>query len=204
MKRCPWADGNALMAAYHDREWGVPEHDDARLFQHLVLDGFQAGLSWAIVLNKRDAFRRAFDGFDPDKVARYTPRKITRLLRDPGIVRNRQKVVAAVENARALLRLQDELGSFDSFVWQFVDGGPRRNAWTTLRQLPARTRESDRMSEALLERGFRFVGPTICYAFMQATGMVNDHLVSCFRHRAVRRLARGSRSAPATARRAPR
>lgn len=182
MKRCPWADGNELMAAYHDREWGVPEHDDRKLFEHLVLDGFQAGLSWAVVLRKREAFRRAFDGFDPEKVARYTPKRIARLLADPGIVRNRQKVEAAVANARAFLTCQEELGSFDAFIWQFVDGAPKQNARRTLRQIPARTKMSDRMSEALRERGFRFVGPTICYAFMQAAGLVNDHLVSCFRH----------------------
>ena len=186
--RCPWADGTELMAAYHDREWGMSEHDDRKLFEHLVLDGFQAGLSWAVVLRKREAFRRAFAGFHPEQVARYTPKRIARLLKDPGIVRNRQKVEAAVANAQAFLTCQEELGSFDAFIWQFVDGTPKQNAWRTLRQIPARTKGSDRMSAALRERGFRFVGPTICYAFMQAAGLVNDHLVSCFRYAEVRTL----------------
>ncbi len=170
------------MGAYHDREWGVVVHDDRELFAKLVLDGFQAGLSWQVILNKREGFLAAFDRFDPERMARYTARRIERLLRDPGIVRNRQKVEAAVANARAFLELEEELGSFDRFLWQFVGGAPRQNAWKTLRQLPARTRESDRISAALAQRGFRFVGPTICYAFMQAVGMVNDHLVTCFRH----------------------
>lgn len=188
MARCPWADGTELMAAYHDREWGVPEHDDRRLFEHLVLDGFQAGLSWAVVLRKREAFRRAFDVFDPEKVARYTPKRIARLLADPGIVRNRLKVEAAVANARAFLACREELGSFDAFIWRFVEGTAKQNTWKALRQIPARTKASDRMSAVLRERGFCFVGPTICYAFMQAAGLVNDHLVSCFRHAEIRRL----------------
>ncbi len=188
-RRCGWADGTELMAAYHDREWGVPLHGDRELFGKLVLDGFQAGLSWAVILNKRERFLEAFDGFDPGRIARYTPRKISQLLNDPGIVRNRQKVAAAVTNARAFLEFQAEEGSFDAFLWSFVGGAPRQNARRTLRQIPARSQESDRMSVELTARGFRFVGPTICYAFMQAVGMVNDHLVTCFRHGEVRRLA---------------
>ncbi len=171
------------MLVYHDEEWGVPVHDNRLLFEHLVLDGFQAGLSWRTILNKRENFHRAFDGFDPEKIARYTKREIERLLGDTGIVRNRQKIDAAIGNARAFLRLQEEEGSFDAFIWQFVGGETKQNAWSTLRQLPARTKESDRMSKALKERGFKFVGSTICYAFMQAAGLVNDHIVTCFRWR---------------------
>jgi len=182
MKRCCWAELSELMIAYHDHEWGVPVHNDRKLFEHLVLDAFQAGLSWAIILHKRKNFRKAFANFDPEKIARYTRRDIEQLLANPGIVRNKQKVAAAVTNARAFLQIQDRFGSFDAFVWQFVGGKPRHNSWKTMRQLPAKTRESDRMSEALREQGFAFAGSTICYAFMQAAGMVNDHLVSCFRH----------------------
>jgi len=170
------------MIAYHDREWGVPVHDDRQLFGKLVLDGFQAGLSWAIILRKRDDFLRAFDGFAPERMARYDARRVTKLLKDPGIVRNRQKVAAAVTNARAFLKMANAGESFDAFLWQFVGGVPKHNAWKTLGRVPAETKESVRMSKALVERGFRFVGPTICYAFMQAVGMVNDHLVRCFRH----------------------
>jgi DNA-3-methyladenine glycosylase I len=160
----------------------VPEHDDDRLFEKIILDGAQAGLSWLTILKKREGYRRAFDGFGAEKMARYSDRKIARLLADPGIIRNRLKVNAAVTNARAYLQLKEEHGSFDRFLWQFVEGRTRRNRWKTLRQLPTRTRESDAMSVALRERGFKFVGSTICYAFMQAVGMVNDHLVSCFRY----------------------
>ena len=174
------------MVAYHDREWGVPVHDDRKHFEFLVLDAFQAGLSWAIVLNKREHFRRAFDGFDPEKIARYRAPRIARLLKDPGIVRNRLKVAGAVKNARAFLDVQERYGSFDAFAWEFVDGATRRNTWKTMRQIPARTEQSDRMSKALKERGFTFVGSTICYAYMQAAGLVNDHVVACFRHRQVR------------------
>jgi len=183
VRRC-WtaASSNQLMLDYHDHEWGVPQHDDRQLFGKLVLDGFQAGLSWSIILNKRAGFLEAFDGFDPERMARYDRRRVERILKDPGIVRNRQKVEAAVANAKAYLEFRDREGSFDTFLWSFVGGAPKQNARRSLRTLPARTRESDRMSEALVERGFRFVGPTICYAFMQAVGMVNDHLVSCFRH----------------------
>jgi DNA-3-methyladenine glycosylase I len=182
VKRCAWI-ADERMLAYHDEEWGVPVHDDRLLFEHLVLDGFQAGLSWRTILNKRDNFRRAFDGFDPEKIARYTKRKVERLLADPGIVRNRQKVAAAIGNARAYLELREEAGSFDQFLWQFVGGATKQNAWRTLKQLPASTRDSDAMSKALKQRGFKFVGSTICYAFMQAAGLVNDHIVSCFRYR---------------------
>ena len=183
--RCGWVGENPLMLAYHDREWGVPVHDDRKHFEFLVLDAFQAGLSWAIVLNKRENFRRVLDGFDPEKIARYRAPKIARLLKDPGIVRNRLKVAGTVKNARAFLAVQEQHGSFDAFVWQFVDGTTRRNAWKAMRQIPARTKQSDRLSEALKERGFTFVGSTICYAFMQAAGLVNDHLVTCFRNREV-------------------
>jgi DNA-3-methyladenine glycosylase I len=185
--RCAWAEANELMAVYHDREWGVPLHDDGKHFEFLVLDGFQAGLSWAVVLNKREGFRHAFDGFDPEKIARYRAGKIARLLGDPGIVRNRQKIEAAVRNARAFLELQESVGSFDAFVWEFVGGATKHNAWKTLRQIPSRTKQSDRLSRALVERGFKFVGSTICYAYMQAAGLVNDHLVRCFRHAELRR-----------------
>lgn len=181
--RCGWSTANAQMIAYHDTEWGVPVHSDTQLFGKLVLDGFQAGLSWAIILRKRDAFLKAFDGFNPDKMARYDARRIATILRDPGIVRNTQKVKSAVGNARAFLKLRDAGESFDRFLWQFVGGKPKVNAWKTLRGVPAETKESTAMSKALVERGFRFVGPTIVYAFMQAVGMVNDHLVTCDRYR---------------------
>jgi DNA-3-methyladenine glycosylase I len=181
-KRCGWSTSNEQMIAYHDTEWGVPVHNDRQLFGKLVLDGFQAGLSWAIILRKRDAFLRAFDGFDPDRMARYDARRVAKLLRDPGIVRNKQKVRSAVGNARAFLKMKDAGQSFDAFLWQFVGGTPKHNAWKTLRSVPAETKESVAMSKALVEQGFRFVGPTICYAFMQAVGMVNDHLVTCYRY----------------------
>ncbi len=189
LTRCPWSRVNPRMVAYHDREWGVPVHDDRRLFEFMVLDAFQAGLSWAIILDKRSGFRRAFHGFDPEHIARYTARSVERLLRDPGIVRNRQKIVATIDNARAFLRVREATGSFDGFIWQFVDGRPKQNRWKTERSVPATSRESDRMSAELKARGFRFVGSTICYAFMQAAGMVNDHLVGCFRYPEVRALA---------------
>jgi DNA-3-methyladenine glycosylase I len=192
VRRCWTAvSSSPLMLDYHDREWGVPLHGDRQLFAKLVLDGFQAGLSWSIILNKRARFHEVFDGFDPVKMARYDKRRIERALKDPGIVRNRQKVEAAVRNAKAFLEFREKEGSFDEFLWSFVGGAPKQNARRSLRQLPARTRESDRMSEALVERGFRFVGPTICYAFMQAVGMVNDHLVTCFRHAQLRGAAEG-------------
>ncbi len=188
LKRC-WVGGDdPLMLAYHDREWGVPLRDDRDLFGKLVLDGFQAGLSWRVILHKRARFLEVFDGFDPERMARYDRKRITQLLKDPGIVRNRQKVTAAVANARAFLAFREREGSFATFLWSFVGGVPKQYHRRRLRDLPARSRESDAMSAALAERGFRFVGPTICYAFMQAVGMVNDHLVICFRHAEIRRL----------------
>lgn len=170
------------MIRYHDTEWGVPLHDDRKLFEFLVLDAFQAGLSWAIVLKKREAFRKAFSRFDPRKVAKYDARRVKTLLTDAGIIRNRMKIEATVANAGAFLDVRREFGSFDRYIWQFTGGKTKKNRWRTLKQLPARSPESDAMSKHLKARGFRFVGSTICYAFMQAAGMVNDHLVSCFRH----------------------
>ncbi|HTS50421.1 MAG TPA: DNA-3-methyladenine glycosylase I [Bryobacteraceae bacterium] len=180
MRRCQWASGE-LSIAYHDQEWGVPVHDDRRLFEFLILEGAQAGLSWNTILQKRENYRKAFDRFDPSKVARYDARKVAALLANPGIVRNRLKIAAAVQNARAFLEVQEEFGGFDPYIWQFVDGEPKKNRWKTLRELPARTAESDALSKDLGRRGFKFVGSTICYAFMQATGMVNDHVRGCFR-----------------------
>jgi DNA-3-methyladenine glycosylase I len=182
--RCGWVGGE-LSVRYHDEEWGVPVHDDRRLFEFLILEGAQAGLSWNTILGKRDNYRAAFDGFLPQLVARYDRKKIQQLLRNDGIVRNRLKLVSAVENAKVFLRVQQEFGSFDRYIWQFVDGKPRVNSWRSLGQLPARTAESDAMSKDLKRRGFNFVGSTICYAFMQAVGMVNDHIVTCFRYRAL-------------------
>jgi len=186
--RCPWPT-TELYLAYHDQEWGVPLHDDRRLYEFLVLEGAQAGLSWLTILNKRENYRRAFDGFDPGKVARYGARKVAALLADPGIVRNRLKIASAIRNARAFLAVQRGFGSFDRYIWQFTGGRPIQNAWRSIKQVPARTPESDAMSRDLRERGFKFVGSTICYAHMQATGMVNDHLVTCPRHAACARLA---------------
>ena len=179
--RCAWAT-TPLGIAYHDAEWGVPLHDDQRLFEFLILEGAQAGLSWELILQKRDAYRIAFDGFDPVKVAGYGDGKVAALLGNPGIVRNRLKVAAAIGNARAFLEAQREFGSFDTYIWRFVGSGPLRNAWQSLSDIPAKTPESEAMSKELRRRGFRFVGPTICYAFMQATGMVNDHTTDCFRY----------------------
>lgn len=181
--RCDWAR-TPLGIAYHDSEWGVPVHDDQVLFEFLILEGAQAGLSWETILNKRDAYRRAFAGFDPARVARFTPARVERLLSDPGIVRNRLKISSAVTNARLFLDVQDEFGSFDAFVWRFVGGAPKINRPRSLREIPARTSESDALSRELRSRGFRFVGSTICYAFMQAVGLVNDHAVGCFRAKA--------------------
>jgi len=180
--RCGWAGEEPLYVAYHDEEWGVPLHDDRALFEFLVLEGAQAGLSWWTILNKRENYRRAFDGFDPAAVAAYDEVKIAALLNDPGIVRNRLKINAAVRNARAFLRVQEEFGSFDAYMWGFVGGVPIVNRWESLRQIPAETAESRALSTDLKRRGFSFVGPTIMYAHMQAVGMVNDHLVSCFRY----------------------
>ena len=186
--RCAWARGD-LDVAYHDREWGVPIHRDRRLFELLILEGALAGLSWSTILKKRPAYRKAFDGFDANKIARYSAGRVRRLMNDAGIVRNRAKIEATIANARAFLAVQREHGSFDSYIWQFVDGRPRQNAWRRHGECPAQTDTSRTMSRDLLRRGFKFVGPTICYAFMQATGMVNDHLRGCFRWREVRRRA---------------
>jgi len=181
--RCGWVPSDdPLYVAYHDREWGVPLHDDRKLFEFLVLEGMQAGLSWRTVLRKRENFRRAFDGFNPNEMARYDDRKVRRLMFDAGIIRNKLKVWAAVSNAKAFLSVQREFGSFDSYIWQFVGREPKVNRWRTLSQIPAKTREAEEMSRDMLSRGFKFVGPTICYAHMQATGMVNDHVVTCFRY----------------------
>ena len=183
IRRCwPALEASEQMLSYHDDEWGVPVHDDRKLNEFIVLDAFQAGLSWAIVLKKREAFREAFDNFDPERMARFTAARIAKLAKNPEIIRNRLKIAASVTNARAFLKIQEEFGSFDAWIWQFVEGRTRQNKWKTLKQIPAKTRESDRMSEALYDRGFKFVGSTICYAFMQAAGMVNDHLVGCYRH----------------------
>jgi DNA-3-methyladenine glycosylase I len=185
MVRCEWAGSDPLYVAYHDQEWGVPLHDDRRLFEMLILEGAQAGLSWITILRKRPAYRKAFDGFDPRKVARFDARRRARLSLDPGIVRNRLKIEAAVTNARAFLEIQQEFGSFDTYIWRFTGGRPLTNRRRSIKEVPARTAESDSMSKELKSRGFRFVGSTICYAFMQATGMVNDHVVPCFRYREV-------------------
>ena len=180
--RCAWSLGSANYIAYHDDEWGVPVHDDRKLFEFIVLEGAQAGLSWSTILNKRENYRRAFDQFDPEKVARYNAKRVEKLLQDPGIVRNRLKVESAVSNARACLKTQEEFGSFDAYIWRFVDGRPVQNRWKSIKQVPARTPLSDTISKDLKQRGYKFVGSTIVYAHMQATGMVNDHLVGCFRH----------------------
>jgi len=184
LRRCDWASlQDPLYMQYHDTEWGVPVHDDRTIFEFLVLEGAQAGLSWGTILRKRENFRRAFEEFDPVKVARFDGRAVRRLLQNPGIIRNRLKINSAIQNAKAFIGVQREFGSFDSYIWTFVGGMPRVNKWKKLRDIPAATSESEAMSKDLVRRGFRFVGPTICYAHMQATGMVNDHLVSCFRHR---------------------
>jgi DNA-3-methyladenine glycosylase I len=185
-KRCAWAGDDALYQSYHDTEWGVPVHDDRRLFEFLILEGAQAGLSWITILRKRENYRAAFDGFDASRIAAYGATKIESLLQDAGIVRNRLKVQAAVTNAQKFLEVQREFGSFDRFIWQFVDGETRHNSWRSLSEVPASTAESDAMSKELKRRGFKFVGSTICYAHMQATGMVNDHTTDCFRHKELR------------------
>jgi len=183
--RCPWAGTDPLYVEYHDHEWGVPQHDDRHLFEMLILEGAQAGLSWITILRKRAHYREVFDGFDPHEVARYGDRKIATLLSDPGIVRNRLKVNSAVANAKAYLDLQHEFGSFDAYLWSFVGGRPIVNTWRTMKEVPAKTVESDALSKDLQKHGFRFVGSTICYAYMQAVGLVNDHLSGCFRHSAL-------------------
>ena len=184
-RRCPWAESDPLYVTYHDAEWGVPLHDDRALFELLTLEGAQAGLAWITILRKREGYRAAFDGFDPERVAGYDRRKVGALLKDPGIVRNRAKVEGTVQNARAFLKLMHEAGSFDAHLWSFVGGRPKVNRFRSMRDVPPETRESRAMSEDLRGRGFTFVGPTICYAFMQAAGMVNDHLLGCFRYRAL-------------------
>ncbi len=187
--RCEWSTGgdiaqvkNQAMVAYHDQEWGVPVHDDRKHFEYMVLDAFQAGLSWAIILNKREGFRKAFDNFDPHKIARYNQRSVARLLKDARIVRNRQKIEATMANAKAFLNIQEAFTSFDAYVWRFVDGKTQQNKWRSMGQIPAKTKASDAMSKDLKSRGFKFVGSTICYAYMQAAGLVNDHEIKCFRY----------------------
>jgi DNA-3-methyladenine glycosylase I len=180
--RCPWCGDDLLYIRYHDEEWGVPVHNDRKLFEFLILEGFQAGLSWKTILYKRENFRKAFDNFNAEKIARYDKRKFRSLLNDKGIIRNKLKVAAAVTNAKSFLNIVDMYGSFDKYIWQFTDGEVIKNKWKTLKQIPAKTKVSDLMSKKLIEDGFKFVGSTICYAHMQATGMVNDHLVSCFRY----------------------
>ena len=185
LQRCPWAR-NDLAIRYHDEEWGMPQHDDRVLFEFLILEGAQAGLSWDTILRKRDNYRVAFDRFDPTKIARYDRRRVQQLLKNDGIIRNRLKIEGAVRNAKAFLAVKKEFGTFDRYIWQFVGGKPLVNAWKELKQVPALTKESDAMSKDLKKRGFRFVGSTIIYAHMQATGMVNDHLITCFRHKELR------------------
>jgi DNA-3-methyladenine glycosylase I len=189
MGRCPWAKTD-LYVKYHDSEWGVPVHDDRHLFEFLILEGAQAGLSWETILKKREYYREAFDNFEPALVARYGPKERERLLADAGIVRNRLKIEAAIQNAKSFLEVRDEFGSFDVYIWGFVGNEPRQNAWKSITEVPAKTPESDALSRDLRRRGFKFVGSTICYAFMQAVGMVNDHLVGCFRHGELRSEAR--------------
>ncbi len=200
VRRCEWAGSDPVYVAYHDEEWGVPAHDERTLFEFLILEGAQAGLSWATILKKRENYRRAYRGFDVKAVAAYDSRDVRRLLADAGIVRNRLKIQASVRNARAFLKIQREFGSFDAYVWRFVGGTPRQNTWRRLKELPARSPESHALSKDLKQRGFAFVGSTICYAFMQAVGLVNDHLVDCFRYQAPRGK---KRSASASNRRPP-
>ncbi len=190
LKRCAWAFANQQYIEYHDNEWGVPVYDDRKLFEMLILEGVQAGLSWSLILKKRAGYIQAFDGFDASKIARYDDRKVQELLTNSEIVRNELKISAAIQNARAFLQVQSHFGSFDVFIWQFVDGQPMQNGWRTMQEVPTKTRESDAMSKELRRRGFTFVGSTICYAFMQAVGMVNDHIVECFRWQEVKALAR--------------
>jgi DNA-3-methyladenine glycosylase I len=183
--RCPWPSDDKLMIKYHDKEWGVPLHNDRMLFEFLILEGFQAGLSWRTVLHKRENFRKAFDNFDYNKVAKYDKRKVNSLLKDAGIIRNKLKIEGAIANAKAFLQVRKEFGTFDKYIWSFVDGKPIQNNFRSLKELPAKTKLSDKISDDLKERGFKFVGSTIVYAHMQATGMVNDHVVSCYRHKEV-------------------
>ena len=183
LTRCPWCVSSELMMEYHDHEWGTPVHDDETHFEYIVLDSFQAGLSWSTILNKRENFRKAFDNFDPIKISMYKDSKIEKLLQDPGIIRNRLKVIATVSNAKAFLAIQKEYGSFNKYIWQFTKGKTIKNKWRSPNEVPAKTKESDEMSKDLYARGFKFVGSTICYAYMQASGMVDDHLADCFRRR---------------------
>lgn len=185
MKRCEWANASLIEQLYHDKEWGVPVHDDRLLFEFLILEGAQAGLSWATILKKREGYKKAFDNFDANKIATYSASKIADLLSNPAIVRNKLKIHYAVTNARAFLEIQDEFGSFDAYIWGFVEGEPKQNSWKKLSKLPVNTPESDVMSKSLKKRGFKFVGTTICYAFMQAVGMVNDHSIDCFRYKTI-------------------
>lgn len=194
MQRCDWAAASPLETQYHDEQWGVPVHDDRPLFEMLVLEGAQAGLSWSTILKKREGYREAFDNFNPETVAGYTEATMERLLRNPGIIRNRAKVYAAVTNAQRFLDVRNEFGSFDAYIWSFVDGAPVNNAWETMADTPAQTPTSEAMSKDLKKRGFKFVGPTICYAFMQAVGIVNDHLVTCFRYPEIVKLHHAARS----------
>jgi DNA-3-methyladenine glycosylase I len=180
--RCSWTSTNPLMIEYHDKEWGVPLHDDRKLFEFIILDAFQAGLSWNTIINKRKNFEKAFDNFEPEKIARYKDNKIQKLLNDAGIIRNKMKINSTVNNAKMFLKIQKEFGSFDAYIWQFTGGKTIHNKWKTLKEIPASTKQSDEMSKDLKKRGFNFVGTTICYAFMQAAGMVNDHIISCFRY----------------------
>ncbi len=191
MKRCEWANRGDPEKSYHDNEWGVPIHDDRSLFEFLILEGAQAGLSWSTILKKREGYRRAFHNFDARKISKYTERDISRLLDDPGIIRNRLKIAAAITNARTFLRVQKEVGNFDNYIWQFVNGTPIRNSWEKMTDVPCRSLESDAMSKDLRRRGFMFAGTTICYSFMQAVGMVNDHVVDCFRYMEVNSRAAG-------------
>lgn len=187
-KRCTWCGDDPLYIAYHDNEWGVPLHDDRLLFEFLIMEGAQAGLSWLTILKKRENYRKAFDNFDCEKIASYSKRDIDRLLADSGIVRNRLKIESAVKNAQGVIKIQEEFGSLDAYLWRYVDGVPVQNKWKSIAELPAKTATSEMMSKDLKERGFNFVGPTICYAFMQATGMVNDHTTDCFRYEEIKNL----------------
>lgn len=186
LNRCPWCGTDPLYMKYHDEEWGVPVHDDDKLFEFIVLEGFQAGLSWRTILYKRENFRKAFDNFNAEKIARYNDKKVQKLLNDSGIIRNKLKIAATITNAKAFLNIQDKNGSFNDYLWQFTGGKVKKNAWKTLKEIPARTPEADAMSKQLIKDGFKFVGSTICYAHMQATGMVNDHLVDCHRYKKVK------------------
>ena len=188
--RCKWCGKDPLYIAYHDEEWGVPVHEDRRLFEMLTLEGAQAGLSWLTILKKREGYRSAFEAFDCERIAEYSPSDVKRLLADPSIVRNRLKIESVIKNAQSVLKIRQEFGTFGSFLWRYVDGAPRQNAWNAMADLPARTEQSDAMSKDLKRRGFNFVGSTICYAFMQAVGMVNDHTTDCFRYKEIKKLSR--------------